>query len=173
MQKLSGDDIVTRWKAAWALGDIGDPRAIEPLIAAYLAEKEGPYLYEVPPYNLKMVIGYVLGTFKDPRAVDALIQEISRGAKEINRKGDLMYGAHDNIKAVAAWALGEIGDTRAIPCLEKASKMSVDLWPNDEMGFVDASTAEIAVLSEIYGIFDSGNPIENALMKLQEMQRSA
>lgn len=160
---LSSD--IMQWKAAWALGDLGDPRAIEPLIAAYLVEMEEPYYWESPSYNLKMVIGYVLGKFKDSRAVDALIQEI-------NREPDYSYGEHSNIGAVAAWALGEIGDTRAIPCLEKASNMSAYLWSDDDMGFVDATIAEIAVFSEIYKIFDSGNPIENALMKLQEMQRS-
>jgi len=159
ISQLSSDDIVTRWKAAWALGDIGDPRAVEPLITAFLAETEGPYWHECPHYDLKMVIAYVLGKFKDPRAVDALIEEI-------HREPDDEEDCHSEIVAAAAWALGEIGDTRAIPALETA--LTTYEYMDEDPGFVNETLAEKVVLSEIYQVVHQESVVEDALMKLED-----
>ena len=56
-------DWEVRWDAARALGEIKDPRAVEPLSAALKDENE----------YVRKAAAYALGEIKDPRAVEPLI----------------------------------------------------------------------------------------------------
>ncbi|MBU1662625.1 MAG: HEAT repeat domain-containing protein [Chloroflexi bacterium] len=82
-------DANVRLAAAWALGMIGDPRAVEPLIAT---------LGDQP--NVREVAAKALGKIADPRAVEPLIAALQ----------DENWG----VQGTTAKALGEIGDTRAV-----------------------------------------------------------
>ena len=80
-----------RKDAMAALGEIGDPRGVEPLIAALADEQTG-----------RAAIG-ALGQIGDPRAVEPLIVILSREHQSALSRG-----------CDAAQALGEIGDSRAV-----------------------------------------------------------
>ena len=128
-----------RLHTAYALGKIADPRAISALITALCDEEHFPWLgnsavplKNIPAYALVQigsaavealtntlqnpslgvrisVVG-ALGLIRDRNAVDALITAL----------GD----QDESIVAEAAEALGEIGDTRALPALEHLASSS-------------------------------------------------
>ena len=95
---LKVDDFNSRWMAARALGEIKDPRAVEPLI---IALKDGDY-------RVGEGAAEALGKIKDPRAVAPLIDALKDGKWSVPEK--------------AAVALGEIADPRAVEPLMAALK---------------------------------------------------
>ncbi len=62
--------------AAWSLGDLGDPRAVEPLITALRTEKEE---------SVRWTAAAALGDFRDLRAVQPLIVALRTDANETVR----------------------------------------------------------------------------------------
>jgi HEAT repeat protein len=88
--------------ASFALGEIGDPRAVKPLIAVLKDHKE----------DVRKAAAIALGKIGDPRAVEPLIAVL----KEI--EGVVFRG----VCRAAAEALGEIGDPRAVEPLIAALK---------------------------------------------------
>ncbi len=94
---LKDEDWYVRSNAAEALGEIGDARAVEPLIQALLGdESEG----------VRGEAAGALGHIGDARAVEPLIQAL---------KDEDWW-----VRKEAAWALGKIGDERAIEPLTQA-----------------------------------------------------
>jgi len=89
---LGHQDPWVRWRAAAALGDLGDPRAVEPLIAA-LGDLDVRH-HAVP----------ALGKLGDERAFDPLVEAL--------RDQELQHAS--------ALALGELGDARAVPLIVEA-----------------------------------------------------
>ncbi len=65
------DPAAARERAAYLLGDIGDARAVEPLIAAFARERER---------HICLAIVRALGKIGDPRAVDTLIAALETPA---------------------------------------------------------------------------------------------
>ncbi|MGH9743045.1 MAG: HEAT repeat domain-containing protein, partial [Candidatus Acidiferrum sp.] len=86
--------------AAKTLGDLGDARAVEPLIAI-LKQKNA---------KDRELAAHALGQLHDPSAVDALIAVVQQGKPQLTL---------DYLKWNAIWALGEIGDSRAVPLLQQ------------------------------------------------------
>jgi len=109
------EDIV-RERAATALAQIGDPRAIDPLIDAL--DERGTWV--------RNRIAYVLGASRDSRAVEPLLE--------------LLNHEDDSTQGVAAWALGAIGDARAFDPLidllrdKTASVRGNAAWALGELG---------------------------------------
>ncbi|MCX5884510.1 MAG: HEAT repeat domain-containing protein [Proteobacteria bacterium] len=124
---LKDETYVVREAAAWALGGIKDIRAVEPLIAALNSVKRQP-------------VAWALGEIKDIRAVEPLIAALKDEAREhgvythdigdalvtigrpaveplITALGDERSG----VRVVAASALGEIKDIRAVKPLITAA----------------------------------------------------
>jgi HEAT repeat protein len=91
-------DEYVRWYTARALGEIKDPRAVEPLIAALGDERS----------DVRQAAAEALGEIKDPRAVEPLIAALK--------------DAEWRVRAAAAYALGEIKDPRAVEPLIAALK---------------------------------------------------
>ena len=91
-------DEYVRWYTARALGEIKDPRAVEPLIAALGDERS----------DVRQAAAEALGKIKDPRAVEPLIAAL----------GD----ERSDMRQAAAKALGAIGDARAMEPLIAALK---------------------------------------------------
>lgn len=158
IEKLSDDDIAVRWKAAWALGHLGDPRAVAPLVAslnftASMVQGEGVF-------TLNMASVWALGRLKDPRAVEPLV-------------GGLSSACSDYVW-VAAWALGEIGDRRAVGPLQVARARDERdefecVWQGDASwaGWM-LDPAEKVVLTAIteQTYQEPETPVERALEKL-------
>jgi HEAT repeat protein len=95
---LEDSDSGVRSDAVWALGRLGDPRAVEPLIAAL---REGGF-------GMGLDAARALGRLGDRRAVEPLIVALDDEAQ--NR----------HLRQAAAEALGELGDQRAVKPLLSA-----------------------------------------------------
>jgi HEAT repeat protein len=78
-----------RISAAWALGEIGDASAVEPLVEALSDRK-----------RVKDVAAKALGEIGDPQAIDPLV--------------DVLQDENWEVRSTAAKALGNIGDIRAV-----------------------------------------------------------
>jgi HEAT repeat protein len=85
-----------QWKAADALGTLGEP-ACDPLIR----------ILEFPKLHVRLGAIEALGDIQCPRSVEPVMER-------------LRHENDDEIRFVAALALGQIGDRRAVPALEEA-----------------------------------------------------
>jgi HEAT repeat protein len=94
---LKHHDPAVRQLAARALGDIGDTRAVEPLIAAMRGRED-----------LRAIAATALGQIDDIRAEEPLLAALKDGAS--------------NVRAAAARALGRLGDVAAVERLIAALK---------------------------------------------------
>ena len=99
------EDGQVRMGAAYSLGFLGDVAAVDPLIETLREDME------MRTGILAACIG-ALGELKDPRAVPILLEALS------NRSDDWIY------REMAARALGEIGDSRAVGPLISAAYMA-------------------------------------------------
>jgi HEAT repeat protein len=126
---------VRRW-AAWALGKIKDPRAVEHLIQA-LGD---------PNAEVRSWAALALGSIGDARAIEPLIQALrdlngwmrSKAAEVLGRIGDplavgpLIQALGDpdtEVRWGATEALGRIGDPRALPELERVAREDTGKTP--------------------------------------------
>jgi HEAT repeat protein len=121
--------------AATALGNSGDPAAIEVLIAA--ASKSMPKTS--PANRVRAAAIKALGKFKDPRAVDTLIKILSADpdSQEIR------------LHAAAALALAETGDPKGLPALAKAAFVG-PIFQQVRAGFTRAGKAAVPVAMQIF-----------------------
>jgi hypothetical protein len=126
-------DVNVRRVAAEALGEIGDARAVDPLIKALQIQRFTKWNYRY--FGLRAAAAEALGEIGDARAVDPLIKALQDvrevqdvAAAALGRIGDAR-AVDPLIKAlqeenfdrrIAAEALGEIGDARAVDPLIKA-----------------------------------------------------
>jgi hypothetical protein len=128
---LYGERFTVRQIAPWALGEFGDARAVEPLLASL----------KVSDVDVHRSAAEALGKLGDARAVEALIaalqnlDDIGRriSAEALGKLGDaravepliarLQDGRLD-VRASAAEALGKLGDARAVGPLNAALKVT-------------------------------------------------
>ena len=114
--KRLNDDIIVSGEAAWALGKIGDARAVEPLIQ---------YISNPDPEKcgFRGKHAWALGSLGDAKATDSLIRLLSE---------DRYYLDKDFIKYIltekkcAAWALGTLGDKKAIEPLRSIFTITIE-----------------------------------------------
>ncbi|MDD3566085.1 MAG: HEAT repeat domain-containing protein [Methanothrix sp.] len=98
-----------------ALGETGDPRAIDPLIEAFNYADTGDCRAELPDFECRLVYMYAvfgLVGFDDPRVVAPLTDVLRDGASEL--------------RVSAAQALGNIGDPQAIGALTYVAQKDGD-----------------------------------------------
>lgn len=127
IEALADSDVNVRFEAASALGRVPDVRALGPLVTATNDTDE----------DVRRAACEALGSFKDDRARAALLDRLQNDRKAIVRgHAAIGLGAMKATAAVdalvrraarerdpealaaMAWALGEIGDTKAKPTLE-------------------------------------------------------
>jgi HEAT repeat protein len=124
-----------RWWIASTLGDLGDPAAVPPLIAALDDEAE-----------VARWAAHALGQLKDVRAVDPLIRVLrhdEKGVREyaataLGRLGDpravgplsetLTQDASWYVRCQTAQALGMLKDAAAVPALVGAVERDAEEW---------------------------------------------
>lgn len=94
---LSGEDTAQRYYAAWYLGYLQDPLAVEALIEALHDESDRT---ELGGYPLRRKAAESLGRIGDLRAVPALIEAL---------QCEDIY-----VREMATWSLAELKDQRAI-----------------------------------------------------------
>ncbi len=92
-------DHSVRKAATKALGNIRDPRVVEPLIAALKDEEK----------KVRETAAFYLGKIGDPRVVEPLIDALKKDEEK-------------DVREEAAWMLGKIGDPRAVEPLIAALK---------------------------------------------------
>ncbi len=110
--------------AASALGEIGDKRAVEPIIGV---------LGKARCHERGAIVG-VLGMLRDTRAVEPLIAELVR-----KKTVDERWCADSQI----AKALGDLGDARAVPHLQRIVREAHPRFPSTQ---ADAAAAALKKL---------------------------
>jgi HEAT repeat protein len=150
MKNVLCKDVSDRVRAyvTYALGEIDDPRAVEPLIGALESDSD---------LSVRWWAADALGEIGDPRALEPLIKVLENDSESVVRRravvvlgkiGDPrvvepLIGAleNDSDSIVRAWAadvLGEIGDPRAleplIKVLENDSDSFVRKYAADSLG---------------------------------------
>ena len=139
-ERLADDDYEGRFYAAKALGEIGDARAVEPLILAVGNERSGSYAAEA------------LGEIGDARAVEPLI-------------GVLSSSDYPGVHCRAAEALGKIGDARAVePLIEALNDSGEENNPSNSK-FAAGALGKIGNARAVEGLIealvnDDGNALE-------------
>jgi len=126
---LAGNAWIARTNAAWALGALGNRRAV-PLLSRTLADTEA---------NVRKRSAWALGALDASEAVPALVEALKDSDAGVREQAAWALGAIDDRRAVdgliaalgdsvaavrkqAAWALGAIGDNRAVQALMKGLK---------------------------------------------------
>lgn len=118
--------------AAHALGNLRDPEAVPALIAALRDET----------YGVNSEAIGALGVIPDPRAVDALMDATKTKDKGLIQPIVIALGNQKDKRAVdllimlfetkrypwTAWALGEIGDRKAVPPIMEYFKVAPHHW---------------------------------------------
>ena len=150
LNALADADATVRWEAAKALSALGDTRAVPPLIA--LAQGTGAS-------DQRTAAVYVLGWLRDTRALAPLVQVLrsnregaqlrSHAAEALAYIGNrravpaLITALDDPSPEVRLWsafALGELGDTRAVAPLEHLA--ATDVTPVPGWGTVGEEVRE-------------------------------
>lgn len=138
IEALQDSDLGLRTRAAWALGQLGDARAVPALIDA-LGDTD---------WHVRRSVIEALGQLGHARAVPPLIEALKGRDLDIQMIfewvpafGDAhtVKGGYLDIRAIAAAALGQIGDARAVPALIevlKASDRDVQRSAIEEVGNV-------------------------------------
>ncbi|MDF1555294.1 MAG: HEAT repeat domain-containing protein [Deferrisomatales bacterium] len=130
LRALTDGGFPRRYVAAWVLGDLGDPAAGEPLVAALgdgdteTAREAARSLTKLGKPIVPVLLGAlpsmgaeprlyalrILGEVGDPAALESLVSSLAQA----------------ETRAVAAWALGKLGQTAAGPAL--MAHLSDPLW---------------------------------------------
>lgn len=95
--KLHSSSAEAREQSAWTLGQVGDQRSVEPLLA----------LTGDPDAGVREMVAWALGRVGDERTVEPLL--------------GLLEDPSTSVRAKAAWALGLRGDARAVSGLRAAA----------------------------------------------------
>jgi HEAT repeat protein len=111
----------SRIRAAVALGEIGDQRAVDGLLAM---AKEGQ------PYE-RAAAAVGLGKIRDQRAVEPLLS-ILDSTPAPKKKGPDAEASYE-LRRGCVWALGELRDSRAIPSLMQALREQESAWVPEPM----------------------------------------
>lgn len=153
-----------RMNAAFSLGEFKALEAVEPLIEL-LKDENG----EVVSSTIT-----ALGMLKDPRATEPLCEVIKRDDLSIKPAGDSIthYEGSISMHQEAVYALGEIGDPRAVDTL-------LDKLGDKDIGYSAASSLSQIKGEYVFGklikLLDSKNPITrtNAIAVYEHIQDPA
>ncbi len=142
-------DGMRRMQAIYALGKLGDARAVRPLLGILerdMVKRSGLWAAAIP----------ALGMLGDPAACEALIAVL-------DKRDDDWLG-----REMAADALGRIGDASAVPALIRAA------WLVDTREHVIAALARIgspAGVPSLIEALDEGEPAEIRKMAMEGLRR--
>lgn len=140
-----------RDRAAWALGEIEDPTAVEPLLKALQDSEAG----------VRARAAWALGEIENPTAVTGLLAALADGDASVREKSvwalgeieselavegllPLLGDANPKVRRQVAWALGELEGPAAVPGLLQAladSEVEVRRQSAWALGEIEATTA--------------------------------
>ncbi|MHC4863618.1 MAG: M56 family metallopeptidase [Planctomycetota bacterium] len=104
---LNDSDAAVLRAAVWSLGMLADRRAVEPLLNLWGKQTIG-----------KSDLAWALGHIGDKRAAEPIIAALAECVSQAEQKGN--WDTNSWAMRVYAGALGQIGDSRAIPVLKRA-----------------------------------------------------
>lgn len=130
VDRLRDDDSVGRRRAAWALGEREDRRAVQPLIVGL----------QDASADVRLVAAWALGEIKDHGAIGPLMETLERDDDAL-------------VREMAALALGEIEDPAAVSALvaafaERDELRGPVIWALGEMEGVEAAAARDRAFTE-------------------------
>lgn len=133
------ENVSLRWESAKVLGIIGSKRAVRPLITSLL---------EAESVESRTAAAYALGFIGDKRALDPLLHVLLNHKEEAKVRGEaaealallrdtravvpLIECLKDDSPEVRFWsayALGELGDKKALPELERLATIDEAVLP--------------------------------------------
>jgi hypothetical protein len=137
LELLQDDNWRLRFFASQALGQIGDKRATESLMQAWLNETQKDIHQEKGnPWAVQREIALALAKIGDKRAVPAFLKTYQNESKEIqllsamvlyklvedvaylNALADAVHSEDYKIRGKVIWTLGDLGDQKMIPLLQ-------------------------------------------------------
>jgi hypothetical protein len=174
-----GNSEIRSW-AMWCLGEIGDPRAVEPLITILHDEKKYWWgtakssLIEIGAPAVEPLVACLKEADADvaERACDTLV---SIGAPAVEPLIDVLGHSDEDIRDLAFWALDDIGDPAAEPLIAALGNRSFPiqtsvamlLWRQNDPEVERMGNDFYAHLRELcYGSHDIGTPVPNTIVLL-------
>lgn len=154
---LKDEDEYVRQGAAYALGEIGDKIAVEALIKSF----------EDPSQNVRVEVVWALGEIGDSSAIISIINVLKNshedmivrlrasdslvklGEQAIDSLSDCMDDEDEFVRECASYALGKIGDHRAVEKLVsklKDSNMSVASMAAHSLGEIGSAISTESVV---------------------------
>jgi HEAT repeat protein len=149
---LNDSEPSVRRSAIQALGQLRDSRAVEPLLAMMQNQN-------IDRNELKTII-HALGEIGDARAVEPILQKLDQypnGADALAYIGDssavlpliaALLSSDGYVRDAAAYALGILGDVRALPELKRLAREDtfVDWFFDNEINVAGAAGAAIEII---------------------------
>ena len=139
-----------RWRAAWALGEIGDQEAVGPLIDMLVTLRKDNYRFDKHYHSIRNEAAIALGKIGGARAVEALMHVLDH----LNSSGGLMFYAHGDI-SLKGWvesALELIQTSR--PSGENTTSLTPQLPPQQQTRSAEPSRPPHAGVR----VIQSGHP---------------
>jgi HEAT repeat protein len=142
IQALSDPDLDVRWQAAEALGQIGDPQAAQALVAALRDPAEAVRrsavhaLVKLPGIDVRASLTELIrGQESGPVRATALEVLAEMGDRDaVPALIDALRDPHEEVRKLAALALGRLRDLRAVePLLLAASSGEGSTWFQGEV----------------------------------------
>jgi len=137
LRALRDPDSRLRVEAAFSLGTLGNRRAVRALIGTLKDDLDA---------NIRMAAAHSLGELDDKRSSDALLEKLGDSNEDPRVRGqaaealgrtaraipDLIRALEDSsveVRYWAAFALGELGDSAALPALERLAQSDDAIRP--------------------------------------------
>ena len=131
---------IPRGVAALALGDLGDSRAVQPLLDVLHAVKAGTDIHTGSP--LCFCVVKALGRIRDPRVIQPLIDDVRDGLANMKARNRGQKPHRDSGASESILGLGRAKAKQAVPVLGEALRSSLREYASLALVAVGGEQAE-------------------------------